>query len=79
MGVSHTNLLQLESLLISRCKLILDYEKRDYHFNCPMFTFRSSSQGVKYWFLSSKDRLQAVNLTIANLHWEVPKNFKNGT
>ena len=39
------------------------------------FTFRSISQGVKYRLFSNKNRLHAVNLTIANLHWDVPKNF----
>ena len=45
-----------------------------------MFTFRSTSHGVTYRLLSSKNRIPAVNLQpIANLHWEVPKNFKNDT
>ena len=69
----------LESLLISRYRLILDYRKREYHYNCPLFTVRSTSQGIKYRLFSSKNRISAVKLTITNLHWEVLKNMKNGT
>ena len=63
----------LEKFLISRYTSILDNRKQEYHCNCPLFTFRSTSQGVKY-------RLkQKPHLTIANLHWEVLKNFKKCT
>ena len=61
--------------MISRYAWNLDYEKREYHCNCPLFTFKSTSQGVKYRLFSSKNCLTAVNLTIANLYLEVPKNW----
>ena len=57
-----------EKFLISRYTSILDNRKQEYHCNCPLFTFRSTSQGVKYRLFSSKNRLQAVNLTIVNLN-----------
>ena len=57
----------------------MNYRKREYYCNCLLFTFRSTSQEVKYRLFSSKNRIPAVNLAIANSHWEVPKNLKNGT
>ena len=59
--------------------MIVDYRKRNYHYNCPLFTFRPTSQGVKYRQFSSKNRIPAVNLAIAKLHCVIPKHFKNGT
>ena len=43
-----------EKFLISRYTSILDNRKQEYHCNYPLFTFRSTSQGVKYRLFSSK-------------------------
>ena len=63
------------SLIISTFIKVLDYKNQENHCKGPLFTYASRSQGVEHGLFSGKYHLK---VTIADLNWELRKNFNYG-